>query len=168
MDLISPFHAEEIFTSIDSNREFLRTFLGWVDNTRTSNDVLEHIKRSLKDYAEMELLSYTVFNGKEVIGRISAWISNEDTRTIEIEYWIVKSESNKGIMTECTKRIMDLSFEYLKAEKVEIQCSTENIASNKLAKKLGYMFEGTLRNSEKVNNNIYDLNVYGMMKKEYK
>jgi len=62
---------------------------------------------------------------------------------------------------------MEVGIEYMNVEKFEIACIVENVGSNKIAQKIGYILEGTKRNAIRVNNKIYAMNQYGMLKSEY-
>jgi len=80
---------------------------------------------------------------------------------------LVKEKSKKGIMTKCVKKVLDIGFNIANANKIEIHCATKNVGSNRIVKKIGIKKEGTIRNVEIVNNEINDLNVYGILKSEY-
>src|SRR5215467_2117525 len=45
-------HAEEMFALIDQNREYLRRWLTWVDDTRAVSDSRNFIRNTLQQFAE--------------------------------------------------------------------------------------------------------------------
>jgi len=167
LELVNPFASKMIFSTIDTNRAYLRRYLAWVDDTKSEIDSLEYIKRSLKGFAEKQSASYFIWLNNEIIGTCSLWISNPDTMTCEIGYWIAESYTKKGIGSKCAKKLVNIGFTFFNANKIEITCAVDNISSNKIAEKLGFRHEGIIRNMEKVNDVIYDHNVYGLIKSEY-
>ena len=167
LEIISPFHAETIFSLIDKNRAYLRKFLGWVDSTKSPEDSYAYIRGALKLYAEKKEITYFIFLKDELVGTTSIWIKNEDTGVCEIGYWICESASGLGVTTLCARELMKLGFECFSAEKIEISCSTVNAGSNRIAEKLGMKLEGTFRRAENVNGIMYDHNVYGILREEF-
>jgi ribosomal-protein-serine acetyltransferase len=164
MEIISPFSADRSFKTISENREYLRRFLGWVDATKTKEDTFNFINGALKRYADKKEINYHIIRNQDIIETIGIWKSNEDTGTCEIGYWIAEYHSRKGIMSKCAKELMEIGFTYLEAKKIEICCAVENEGSNLIAKKLGMVLEGTIRNAENVNGKIYDHNIYGIIR----
>ncbi len=68
-------------------------------------------------------------------------------RPVEIGYWIRKSDEGKGYVTESVRLLTSYAFERLKANRVFIRCSTRNHRSEAVARRAGFVYEGTLRNS---------------------
>ena len=167
LELVSPFNAEVLFDLIEKNRTYLSEYLTWVDETKSSETIIENTKNTLKSFSEKTGIGYVINLKNEIVGRISLWLNNKNANIYEIGYWIIEEKSNQGIMTLCVNEIMKIGIEYFDIEKFEIDCIVENIGSNKIAKKLGYKLEGTKRSAIKVNNRTYDMNQYGILKNEY-
>lgn len=72
-------------------------------------------------------------------------------------------------MTEATEKIIDFAFNKLKLRKLKIPAFAVNKASNGLAKKLGFILEGTLRKNcrAKSTGKIHDENIYRMFREEW-
>lgn len=166
LEIISPFYAEMVYAVIDKNRAYLRKFLGWVDSTKSPEDSYAYIRGALKLYAEKKEITYFIFYKNELVGTTSIWIKHEDTAVCELGYWLCENVSRHGVATKCARELMKVGFEFLKAEKIEISCSTVNVGSNRIAEKLGMKLEGTLRRAENVNGIVYDHNVYGILREE--
>ena len=73
-------------------------------------------------------------------------------------------------MTEAAKRILDFAFNDLNLNRVDVKAFTENEASNALIKKLGFVFEGTQKQSvrSKATNKVHDAHIYGLLKEDWK
>lgn len=167
LELVSPHTVEEVYAIVENNREYLAEYLNWLDKTKSSEDVYQNTRNALSRFADKKGIDYVIKKNGRIIGRISIWQTNEDAKVYEIGYWIVKEQSRKGIMTLCAKEMLKVGIEYLKAEKFEIYCIAENTGSNKVARKLGFTHEGTIRNSIKVNERLFSMNVFGLLKDEY-
>lgn len=166
LELVSPYTAEEVYSIVEENREYLAEYLNWLDKTKSSEDVYQNTKNALTRFADKKGIDYVIKENGKIIGRISIWQTNEEANVFEIGYWISKEHARRGIMTLCAKEILRIGIEYLKAEKFEIYCIAENIGSNRVAQKLGFRLEGTIRNSIKVNEKLFTMNVFGLLKEE--
>jgi len=167
LELVSPYSVEAVYRLVEENRKYLSEYLTWVEKTTSSEQVLENTKKALTSFSERKSIDYLVIEKDEVIGRISIWLVDENTCTYEIGYWIIEQKKNLGIITSCVREVMDVGIEYLNAEKYEITCIVENIGSNRIAQKNGFSLEGTKRNAIRVNNKVYNMNQYGLLKEEY-
>lgn len=70
---------------------------------------------------------------------------NWDTGCMEIGYWCRSSFVGKGLTSEAVNALTRIAFSVLKANRVELRCNPENAKSIKVAERLGYEYEGTLR-----------------------
>jgi RimJ/RimL family protein N-acetyltransferase len=63
----------------------------------------------------------------------------------EIGYWIHVDQINRGLATELAGALTWVGFEVDGLRRVEIHCVPQNVRSAAVARKLGYVHEGTLR-----------------------
>ncbi len=167
--LAIPSYAEEIFKLIDNNRPHLKEWLDWVDDTKTAGDVQNFIKMNLAGFSEdKKLLLSIIYKGK-IAGTVSF---NEIDRSVnvgEIGYWLAKEYNGLGIMLRSVKKVIDIGFNDMGLNKIEIHAVTENQKSRAIPEKLGFKQEGTFRSWKKMpDGSMADYAVYGLLKSEYK
>ncbi len=75
---------------------------------------------------------------------------------------------NKGYSYEAVKKLIDYIFSVTNICRIEAYIWHGNVASENLAKKLGFKLEGILRDARIKNNKFLDAFVFGLLKKEYK
>jgi RimJ/RimL family protein N-acetyltransferase len=63
----------------------------------------------------------------------------------EIGYWIHAGQINRGLATELAGALTQVAFAVDGLRRVEIHCDPKNVRSAAVARKLGYVHEGTLR-----------------------
>ncbi|MFQ5652692.1 MAG: GNAT family N-acetyltransferase [bacterium] len=74
---------------------------------------------------------------------------------------IRRSYSGYGYVTEAVEAISRYAFDELCAKRVEIMMSSENEKSWRVAERLGFLLEGTLRNEcRNVDGRLRDTRVY--------
>ena len=70
-------------------------------------------------------------------------------------------------MTECVKCLTDIAFNNLKLNKLVIVAEETNIASNQVAKKSGFHFDGVDREDIYRQHHFVNLNRFSLLKSEY-
>jgi RimJ/RimL family protein N-acetyltransferase len=66
-------------------------------------------------------------------------------RRAELGYWIAKPFWGRGLVTEAAGEVLRWAFEDLQLNRVFAAVFPENIASKRVLEKLGFCYEGTLR-----------------------
>jgi len=103
------------------------------------------LKESIKRRKEKINLGYTIFYGKDVAGGIGIKINLHRRYVGELGYFIDEKYWGKGITSQAVKLVEKVCFKKLKLVRIEIVMQPENIASEKVAIKNGYLKEGRMR-----------------------
>lgn len=86
----------------------------------------------------------------------------------ELGYSLSEDYWGKGIMTEAAKCIITHSFESLKLDVLMIRTGNENLRSQRVIEKCGFMYEGTLRRTYRIyDGSIREVRCYSMLREEY-
>ncbi len=83
----------------------------------------------------------------------------------EMGYWLLPHSWKKGIMTEVIPSIIKYAFNVLNLHRIEATVETDNHASKKLLERLGFEYEGTLKECELKNEKFIDLDYYALVTK---
>ncbi|MEG2789191.1 MAG: GNAT family N-acetyltransferase [Romboutsia sp.] len=83
-------------------------------------------------------------NTNKYIGDLALHHFNEKENKVQIGYMSKKPYWNKGIMSEVSQLLIDYINKNTSIQIIEASIYPENIASIKLAKKLGFQFKGFL------------------------
>jgi len=161
-------HAPEVFAVVDRERNYLREWLPWVDMSTEVEDTLNFIKTSLQQFAGNDGFSAGIWSGDEFIGGIGTHRIDWLYRRVEIGYWIAQKYQGRGIVTDACRAVIDHAFDEWKLNRVEIHCATGNAKSCAIPKRLGFQLEGLLREAQLLNGEYLDINVYGMLARDWK
>lgn len=63
----------------------------------------------------------------------------------DLSYFLTKEEEGKGLATEAVRALVGLAFETLHMNKLQIRCAVENVRSQRVAERCGFLREGVLR-----------------------
>lgn len=157
--------TSDIYKAIARERNYLRTWLPFVDWTQDESNTLEYVQGVIDN----EEVQYSIYDSDKFIGRIGFNHMDSLNHKAEIGYWIIEEEQGKGIVTRSVKELLILGFTDLNLNKVVIKAGVGNIKSRSIPEKLGFTLEGIERDGELLVDNKYtDLAVYGLLKKEFK
>ncbi len=156
-------NALEIFEAIQANREYLREWLPFVDDTISVEDSKEFINYVNSTGEKIYLIYY---NGEfaGLIGFKDTDVLNQKT---EIGYWLLKKFQHKGIMTNSVKALLKYAFEDLDINRVQIKAAVKNQKSRHIPERLGFLLEGIERDGEQIDDKFIDLAIYSLLKTEY-
>ena len=86
----------------------------------------------------------------------------------ELAYWIGKEYWGKGFATEAAKKVIEFGFNQLRLNRIWAQIMSKNKASVKVLEKSGLKYEGTLKQDILRWDEYQDVDIYGVLKEEYK
>jgi ribosomal-protein-serine acetyltransferase len=160
-------HAPEVFAVVERERAHLRDWLPWVDMTTEVEHTLNFIKTSLQQFAGNDGFSAGVWSGEEFIGGIGTHKIDWLYRRVEIGYWIAREFQGLGIVTDACRAVIEHAFHELELNRVEIHCAVGNEKSCAIPKRLGFQFEGVLREAQLLNGEYHDIRVYAMLARDW-
>jgi len=138
--------AEVCEAIIDGYDDYIK-WLNWPTIKPTPETVEEDCRKHHAEFITREFIRYVIFEKEtgRVVGR-SAYPSFQTIWSIPqfgVSYFIRKTARNHGFATETAHALTVLAFQKLSAKKVEIYCDGENLESQKVPQKLGYILECT-------------------------
>ena len=128
-----------------------------------------------KAQVDKDTMSENVFylelkDAGKVIGTI--YLEEDSLRygvnSISLSYYLNENYARKGYMTEAMGRIIKYIFDIRQVDVISARVFSENIASQRLLKKLGFVNEGCIRRCVKgYKDVIYDDLIFSMLREEY-
>ncbi len=117
-------------------------------------------------------IHWTLIHNQEVCGLISyidirlrhlSWTLNR----AELAYWLAPSFQGQGLMTEACKAVLKFGFDACNFNKVVVAHATENRASEKIIKRLGFRFYGEEEEAFQKNGVWHNLKHYQLLKRNF-
>jgi len=161
-------NADEVFDVIDKNREYLRKWLPWVDDTYSPYHTLGTIERWKKALDEKSDFEFGIFHGGIYIGNIGLCDIDKNNNSAMIGYWLAKNHQGKGIMTDCVRALTNFGFRELELNRIYITCAFGNTKSRAIPERLGYVQEGILQDGTCLYGVYHDKVIYGVVKRNWK
>ena len=141
----TPELAKEVFEKIDLSRKTLSEWLGWIEATKTPEDVWL-VNGSYENWDKGIGYAYLIRHKKTnaVLGAIDLMSYKEKHKSAEIGYWLSNDAVGHGYMTESLRALEKVAFEQ-GLNRLAILSECENTRSVGVAKRCGYHQEGILR-----------------------
>lgn len=140
---------EAILESFD----VLNQFMPWAATKPSVNDSEEFVRRSaanwiLKENSDPYLPLFIFKKDKNrFVGACGYHHYDWEIPCMETGYWIRSSLAQKGLMTEAVNAVTHYAFKHLRAQRIAITCDIDNARSKKIAERLGYQLEATIKSS---------------------
>lgn len=167
MELTDAAHAAGLLQAVNENRNHLSAFLPWVPFMQTEADFEKYIAHCGQLHQQNLERSFVIFYEDTIVGRIGLHHINTRDQNASIGYWLCKSAEGKGIASSCCRAIIDYGFKQLQLHRIEIRAAEQNLRSRAIPQKLGFSFEGTIRQAEYVNGQWYNLALYSILIEEW-
>ena len=167
LSILSLSDAREIFKLVDENRIYLRKTLPWLDEVNSLDEQISHISHCISDYELYKGIMYSVSSDGDIIGTIGLNSIDYENRSCGVGYWVSEEFAGKGIATRCCSRLIDHCFNDLNLHRFVLEAAIENIASCRVAEKLGLRLEGVIKDREWLYDRFLDANLYAVTKPEW-
>jgi ribosomal-protein-serine acetyltransferase len=148
--------AANLFRITDENRDYLSQWLPWVKHVTAESDSADFVTKTHQERDAGTGYGFGLFVDGELAGHIGLMHTLSEDRDPEIGYWVDKKYSGRGLTTKAAAKLTNFGFGTLGLDKIIIRAEPANIASNKIAEKLGYSFEKqTTHETDKVLLNVW-------------
>jgi len=163
---IQPTDAEALFATF-SDEETMQ-FYGHEPH-RSLDDMRQSIEQTQARYARREAIRWgiTLKGEGQVIGSCSFRHFDPDFRRAETGYELNRAFWGRGIMTEAMSAILTYGFAELGLHRVEAIIDIVNERSKSLLLKLGFTYEGNLRQRYSFRGRFEDEHYFGLLKGEW-
>lgn len=159
--------AEVIFEAIDKNREFLKKWLPFIEETQHVEQTEEFISSIVSQQGKKRDEVFTIWYNQEFAGLIgfkdTDWINHKT----ELGYWLTENMQGKGIITTSIQKLIKIGFTKLGMNRIQVKVACGNKKSAAIPKRLGFQFEGIERAGEFHQGKYLDLEVYSFLKSDY-
>jgi ribosomal-protein-serine acetyltransferase len=160
--------AETVFGVVQRNREYLRTWLPWVDQTSSPDDVRAFIAGSIEQHDAGHGPNCGIWLDGAFIGSIGCHSWQPDDRNCCIGYWIEAGRQGRGTVTRCCIQLLDYLFREAKLHRVGIRCAPGNARSRAIPQRLGFTFEGLALEAQRLADRWVDLEIWSMLEQDWR
>jgi ribosomal-protein-serine acetyltransferase len=163
--LFVPEDADEVFATVDRERDRLRRWLPWVDDSRRPDDTRRFIEETIatdgREYA------YGIWAADGFAGAIGLH-TDPGNRSAMIGYWIDEEHEGRGLVTKASRALTEVAFRDLAMYRVWLTADPSNVRSCAVAERLGFVREGVHRGDTLHDGTFRDTVVYAILEEEWR
>jgi ribosomal-protein-serine acetyltransferase len=165
--LIDHEHGEQLLKLFEANREHLRRWHPWADMMRSAAVVEKAIAAWQQQYQSRRGYGAGIWFKGSLCGMVSYLNVDCSNRWTALSYWLDAMHQGRGIMTACCRAMVAHGFETWNLNRITIECATQNIRSRAIPERLGFKFEGVVREIEWLHDRYVDHAMYGLLRSDY-
>jgi len=130
---------------------------------------IDKIARNDRGMAAGESVSLAIFrkDDRRLLGTADLFQMHPQSRRAEIGYSLAAEAWGQGYMNEALTALLDHGFSELALNRVEADVDPRNTASIKCLARLGFAYEGLLRQRWIVGGEVADSAMYGLLREEW-
>lgn len=163
--------GKAFFDLVDKNRTRLSSHLPQLLELVHDQEQAEFfVRRALAGWLLQEAYNFGVWehDTAKLIGFIRVRNVDWELSYGEIDFFVDHDFAGKGIMTEVLIAVVRFAFRQLELEKVAIRTEMDNYATQRLARKAGFVREGDLRSAwRRPNGEWVDVMLLGLTRPEF-
>lgn len=166
--LASPWHAEEVFKLVESNRAHLDPWMPWVGDTQTPEDVRRWAEEACAKFGRKTDLQVNILEHGVMVGTVGMHELDNPSGSAEIGYWLAAEAQGRGIITRACHFLIGQAFREFGLHRVHLWTDARNTRSRAVAERLGMRLEGHLKQNLKTHHHNYrDSVLYAVLKDEW-
>lgn len=155
--------ADSMWSAIKSSLEELKPWLPWTVNA-SLEETSSFLEGSSKRWDAGTGWCFIILRGDDVAGVIELSSYDPMLASAEVGYWIRSDLSGKGFMTEAGRALLDFGWDRVGLYRISLLAAVGNLASNRVAQKLGFRLEGTVRGGSRGAFERHDAHLYGLVR----
>ena len=160
---VAPTHANALFLLTDTNRDYLRQWLPWLDFTTEEKHTLSFIRSSMKDFLQRKAVQYSLWHRGNLIGMVGTHQIDWANRSASLGYWIGRKYGGQGLLTKACHVLIDELTNRLHLHRIVIRCATGNARSRAVAERLGLTQESVMKDAEWLYDHYVDHAAYVLL-----
>lgn len=155
-------HAGAMWNAIERSLPQLKEFMSWAHST-TPVRVTEHLRDAERQWDEWSGWDWAILSADQMAGAIGINRFLPMWRRADLGYWVRSDLCGQGIATEATRAVVEFAFYIVDLNRLDLEAAVENAASQRVAEKVGFRFEGIKRQGVWVGERGLDVKAYGLL-----
>ena len=111
-----------------------------------------------------EKFQWVILAGDRPAGWITLVVTNWTHGLAELGYALSAPFQRRGVMPRALELLLDDLFDHTRLRRIEARCAVENVASQKVLKRLGFEREGLLKGYFVLRGEVVDNYLYALLK----
>ena len=157
--------ADAFARHVAADERHLGEHLPWPEVTNTPEGAADWLGK----YERQEngrVLVGGAWSGDELIGGALLLHYDATYANVELGVWVVSAAEGTGVASAACRELIRVARDDLRAQRIEWQAAVDNTRSRRLAEKLGFTHEGSLRSIYELRGRRHSIDVLSLIGEE--
>ena len=169
--LVRPLRTDDVRPLYEAARESIpevSPWLPWCHENYAIEETEEFIASRTGADASEEAYSFGIFDKQtsKFLGGVGLNFFIRMHQMANLGYWVRTSAIGRGVASRATRLVARFGFEQLGLQRIEIIAAVPNIASQRVAEKVGAMREGLLRKRLLIQGEPHDAVLFSLVRED--
>ena len=159
--------AKEMFAAVRESMAEVGAWMPWCHANYSLGEGKNWIKTCKKGRKDGTICDFAITDARDgtILGDCGLNDIRKSDKTANLGYWVRTGRTKQGIGTAAALLLADFGFKELKLNRIEILIAVDNLASQRVAAKVGAVREGILRNRLLLHGKIHDAVIFSSIPK---
>lgn len=163
---LEPWQAAEFAAFTARHRAHLSPWLPWAVSVVDEESAHGFLQRYADATARDGGRIYALWRDGEMVGGTLFRVFDPPSRTCEIGVWLAPEATGRGLVTRAVAAMVAWAVDVRGMRRVEWCCVPENEASRRVARRLGFVHEGTARQAFEHDGRVWDVETWALLGSE--
>jgi RimJ/RimL family protein N-acetyltransferase len=160
---LEPWQAGEFAAFTERHRAHLKPWLPWAAFIVDEESSRQFLQRYADATAHDGGRIYALWRDGEMLGGTLFRVFEPQHGTCEIGVWLVPDATGQGLVGRAVEAMVAWAVDVRGMRRVEWCCVPENEPSKAVARRLGFVHEGTRRQAFEYDGRVWDLEVWALL-----
>lgn len=166
--LLAEEDAAGLFSSIEASRPVLKRRLRWPREVRSIEDCLAFIRSSRNGAGLGKIFGIFELKSKRHLGIAALQGFSKRNPVAELSFWVRADKHDKGYASEAGGLLIAYAFRREGVRRLYSRIDPSNRAGRKVIQKLGFRYEGCLRQAKRLNGRWIHQECWGLLREEWR
>ena len=167
---IRPFReadGPELYESVRESMAALSQWMPWCHPDYSLSEAQEWIGKQIVAFESRDEFHFAIVSGDDrILGACGLNGIHRENRLANLGYWVRTSQSQRGIASQAARLLADWAFQNTELNRLEILVAIQNLASLRVAAKIGGVWEGELRGRLQIRDAMHDAVMFSIIRSD--
>jgi ribosomal-protein-serine acetyltransferase len=160
--------VDALFAAVEESIDELEVWMPWCADGYTRDSALAFTSGQEPAWCEGREYSFAIIDrpSGKLLGGCGLNHFDWQNGRANMGYWVRNSARGCGVAPSAARLVAEFGFRVLQLDRIEIVAATENLASQRVAEKIGAMREGVARKRYRVGPSVHDAVVLSLVRED--
>ena len=142
-----PSDVDEVCDAVQASVAELSVWMPWAHPTYSYTDAATWLARSWLSWEGLEAFEYVIRDAHDgrLLGTVGLNFIHPTEKRANLGYWVKTAEAGRGVATAAARLVARAGLTEVGLARIKLYHAAGNVGSQRVAEKVGFIYEGTMR-----------------------